>query len=353
MLFTVTYREKDGAKVEVEIEAANRSDCFAQCKARGIAPLGVRVGGSGARVASSNRRGLFLTVAILCTAVIGGGAWWWFATHPAGAPYPAPASQKHPSTERPAKQVVAKPPKVVQEDTPTSQPVVPPAAVRATPRGTPIPDNVQPDEFGVLRYPGGLRWVDTNDLHIVKHPRKKQLFKHHSENSIAMILTLDPARMAPFLVGHRPKFGQRFVEDFKASLYDETPPSEDDTEEDREVRKAVMDVKREMAEALKRGEDIAKIMNDAQDELDRLVSYRDTLVKQLKEIRLDEKYTDEDVESFTAAANKMLKSQGMQELRTPNLTYRQTMLQRRRERMNGNSENEGENGKPVNVESQK
>ena len=203
---------------------------------------------------------------------------------------------------------------------------------RLSDKGTPIPDNVQPDERGVLRYPGGLRWVDTNDLHVVKHPRKKQLFKHHSENSIATILTLEPEKMAPFLVGRRPRFGKRFVDDFKASLFEEAEFPDDDTSEEREIRNMVLEVKKELKSALDRGEDIAQMMNDAQDELDRLVSYRDTLMKQLKEIKLDDQYSDDDVHDFITAANQMLKSQGLQELATPNLTYRQFMLQRRRER---------------------
>ena len=80
-------------------------------------------------------------------------------------------------------------------------------------------------------------------------------------------------------------------------------------------------------------EDIAKMMNDAQEELDRLVTFHDTLMKQLREIKADEKYTDNDVRDFTEAANQMLKGQGLKELATPNLTYRQFMLQRRRERL--------------------
>lgn len=215
---------------------------------------------------------------------------------------------------------------------PTVQPKMEKSVRRMSAKGTSIPDNVQPDERGVLRYPGGLRWVDTNDINMVRHPRKKQLFKHHSENSIATLLTLEPEKMAPFLVGRRPKFGQRFVDDFKASFYDEPTFPNDDTPEEREIRNMVLDVKKELKEALDRGENIAQMMNDAQNELDRLVSYRDTLTKQLKEIKLDGQYSDDDVHDFITAANQMLKSRGLQELATPNLTYRQFMLQRRRER---------------------
>lgn len=213
-------------------------------------------------------------------------------------------------------------------------------AVRRTAKGTIIPDRVQPDKNGVLRYPGGLRWVDTNNLDIVRHPEPKRLFAHHSENSIAQILTLDPNKMCPYLVGHRPKFGQRFVDDFKASLNEPENYPETDSEEDREVRRMVYETKKEMAAALRRGEDIAKMMNDAQDELDQMVRYKDTFVKQLREIRDDEKYTDADVEDFMKAANALLKSKGLKELANPKLTLRQARLARIRE-MKANQEQQG------------
>ena len=82
MTFAVTYREKSGAKAEVEIEAANRAACFAQCKARGIVPLGVREGRAkrvGGQDGPSPVRKLFtirfyLFVAIAALAAI--AAWW-------------------------------------------------------------------------------------------------------------------------------------------------------------------------------------------------------------------------------------------------------------------------------------
>ena len=354
MNFTVTYRDRNGALREESVEAADRAACMAECRSRGIAPVKIaegkganrrRDGGvpshgrDGVRPSRNGRRltGKAAVLAAVAIAVVGGVAWWWCGH----------AGRVTPPVEKPK----VEKPKAEKRANPAPKPSpaatnAPTRAARVSARGTPIPDDVKPDASGVLRHPGGLRWVDTNDLHVVKHPRKKRLFKHHSENSIATILTLDPDRMAPFLVGRRPKFGKRFVDDFKASLHDEAVFPDDDTEDEREVRKAVIEVKREMAEALNRGEDIAKMMNDAQDELDRLVSYRDTLMKQLKQIKLDEKYTDQDVADFTAAANQMLKEQGLKELRTPNLTYRQMMLQRRRERMDLKNEG-GEGAQPT------
>jgi len=44
MTFTVTYRGADGAVVTEAVEAASRRECFAQMKARGITPMGVKEG---------------------------------------------------------------------------------------------------------------------------------------------------------------------------------------------------------------------------------------------------------------------------------------------------------------------
>lgn len=327
MTWRVTYRSINGKTALITLDADSRPELFKVLESKGISAIRIEEG-AGSAAQSKIRVSPAFTLSFLgAAAIIVVGLGFWFALSNDGETEQA---ENDTSLKRTIKTM---PSPVASTNVAAVVPDKPEKPVRKSAKGTPIPDNVQPDERGVLRYPGGLRWVDTNDLHIVKHPRKKQLFKHHSENSIATILTLEPEKMAPFLVGRRPKFGQRFVDDFKASLYDEPEFPDDDTPEERAVREEVLAVKKEMADALKRGEDIAKMMNDAQDELDRLVTFHDTLMKQLKEIKLDEKYSDNDVRYFTAAANQMLKDQGLKELSTPNLTYRQFMLQRRRERM--------------------
>ena len=44
MTFTVKYRTSNGSIAEKDVEAANRADCFAKCKAQGIVPIGVSDG---------------------------------------------------------------------------------------------------------------------------------------------------------------------------------------------------------------------------------------------------------------------------------------------------------------------
>ena len=57
MRFTVTYREKDGSRAETVIDAASRTDCVAECRQRGITPMGIQEGGSGKRAASPKANG--------------------------------------------------------------------------------------------------------------------------------------------------------------------------------------------------------------------------------------------------------------------------------------------------------
>ena len=330
MNWSVTYRAKNGGQTVDVFEAESREALFKVLSSKGITAIRIAEGRAQQkrprRTTGNHSVVRVLTWACVGVVIVAGGVFVARCLCVENGERPTSTLSKK------VKRIVEVSPSAAPVSR-TTQPEPERTAGRLSAKGTPIPDNVQPDEHGVLRYPGGLRWVDTNDLHMVKHPRKKQLFKHHSENSIATILTLEPEKMAPFLVGRRPKFGKRFVDDFKASLYEDSEFPDDDTPEEREIRNMVLDVKKELKAALDRGEDIAQMMNDAQDELDRLVSYRDTLTKQLEEVRLDEKYSDDDVQDFITAANQMLKSQGLKELSTPNLAYRQFILQRRRERL--------------------
>ena len=89
MTFTVTYRGRDGALADEAVEAANRAECVAECKRRGIAPTSIREGRSGKSAASPNGRApspsapLIGKVAILAAVVlvVAGVAWWWFGRH--------------------------------------------------------------------------------------------------------------------------------------------------------------------------------------------------------------------------------------------------------------------------------
>ena len=226
----------------------------------------------------------------------------------------------------------------IAEATPDIAPVVqesreepPQDNVRRTAKGTPIPDNVHPDARGIMRYPNGQRWADPNDLHIVKHPEKRKLFTRTCDNQLAIMLTLDPSKMAPFLIGQRRPYGDKFIKEFNDSLFDKYEPDPNDTEEEATIRQMVMETRTELKAAMDRGEDIAKIMNNTQEELDRLCQYQEDLKRELKAIQYDESVSDEEFEDYVSAANKMLEKQGLSGLTMPSILTRQARIQKMKE----------------------
>lgn len=77
MQFTVKYRAKDGSIAEKAIEAANRSECLAKCKAQGIVPMSV---GAGAKSKEVQAKGFSFGVkgvvlGLIVASVIGVGIW--------------------------------------------------------------------------------------------------------------------------------------------------------------------------------------------------------------------------------------------------------------------------------------
>jgi hypothetical protein len=326
--WTATYRDKNGSKTSVIIEAEDRVGVFAELKKRGISAISVAEGASnkksrkavGGGVSPKGRVFIAAAVAVL---IAGVAAWWMW-----------PEQEKKVGEKGESKkQMEAAPVQSIKVKAEPKAEVNPEKPKRLTKKGTPIPDRVQKDARGVYRYPNGQRWVDPNDLNIVKHPKPRLLFKNTSENQIAVLLRLDPTRMAPFLIGRRLPYGERFVKDFVKSL-DETPVVYDknDTPEEAALRQAVIETKAELKAAMDRGEDIAKIMNDTQKELDRLCQYHNDLKKMVKEAVDNPEFTDKDVEDYVTAANEMLKKQGLNGLTMPNLVNRQARLLMMKER---------------------
>ena len=86
MVFSVKYRDNSGALCEKSVEAANRSECLARCKADGIAPMSVRECGFSSQSAKkttkkNDSRGeyrngrLRIAACLALVAVVAGGIW--------------------------------------------------------------------------------------------------------------------------------------------------------------------------------------------------------------------------------------------------------------------------------------
>ena len=328
MNWSVTYRAKDGSQAVDVFEAESREALFKMLADKGISAIRVQEGQMRQkRPSRANRSRPFpRAVAWGCVGLVVAAGAYFVATRLGNNGEGEPTPRAVDKSQRIAEAV----PEIVAA-TPTVQTEPEKPAVRTTAKGTPIPDNVQPDERGIMRYPNGQRWVDPNDLHIVKHPQKRKLFKRTCDNQLAIMLTLDPTKMAPFLIGKRRPYGDSFIKDFHESLYDKYEADPDDSEEEKAVRQMVIETRAELKAAMDRGEDIAKLMNDTQDELDRLCQYQDALKKELQAIQYDESVSDEDFEDFVKAANLMLEKQGLKGLTMPHIITRQARIKKMKE----------------------
>lgn len=168
-------------------------------------------------------------------------------------------------------------------------------------------------------------------VYFLEHPVKQsfketppsyKIFKHMSENDIASLLVVEPGDF--FL--RKPFYDENFDRDFKKSLEEKIEFSDDDTEEQRELKQAVMETKKDFAERMKAGESPSDIMNAAVDQMYELGVYKEQLQGLLNEYHADETFSDKDIEDFITAANEMLQKRGASPLQMPNFTMRQAKL---------------------------
>ena len=85
MVFSVKYRDSSGAVCEKAVEAANRTDCFAKCKAQGIVPIAVesdsavaKKSGKGSAFATGSKpKPLDMRFVLVAVALVAAGAVVW------------------------------------------------------------------------------------------------------------------------------------------------------------------------------------------------------------------------------------------------------------------------------------
>lgn len=319
MTFTVTYREKDGTRAEIEIEAANRAACLSECKARGITPMGVREGRSRRAVGASPKQKLFtlrfyLFVAIAAIAAI--ALWWWLGGRG--------------ETARPAEKPAIARPSREPRSVPTSKS---PATVPQSPAPKAISTNAQPSDAvspsqATEENPPRKLTMAERGIRVAK-PRKElrpRRFKYNAEEHIAFFLETEPGDI---VFGEIP-YGPKFVEDFKASLLEPVAVLPDDSEDVRQLKRSVQEMKEELKAKMDAGEDIAKIMRDARRQLVELGNYRTSLEDELKRIARGGEFNEEEFGKFVGAANKMLEAKGLSPIQPTRMMYKMLELKARR-----------------------
>lgn len=175
------------------------------------------------------------------------------------------------------------------------------------------PDKVYRDERGVLRYKKGDGRVPHSDeemekyvIHHTVYDTGLPQFKHNCEMEIAVLLTLEPGQM---IFGDIER-NRMWKEEFMRSIVDPTEVTKDDTDEDKEIKKAVEATKKDLVERMKAGEDIGEILDDARSEMRRLATYKDELLAIAREAAEGVETIDE-VNTHLEAVNKMLEDKGL------------------------------------------
>ena len=266
-------------------------------------------------------RPLFLAVgALVAVAVVGVVVWM-----ASGKPSAPVADEGKKDAKKPSTIAVAKP-----TAKPSKQEVAVEEPAYRTNRWGEVVKRQKPetyrDERGVLRYKNGNGRVPNPDD--FKNPTRISTrgnmheFKHPVENEIAALIMTQPGEP---IVGE-PDYSN-MKQDFVNALLDKIEIGEDDSELDRELKLNVEEMKKELAERVKNGEDIVEIFKEARRELRASAEYRNSLGELVQEQLYNPEISDEDLASTIKAANKMLEAKGIEPIgETRFLKVRNRML---------------------------
>lgn len=305
--FAVTYRDKDGKQGVIQVAAEDRAEVFAELEKRGIFAIRVEEAKGKAKprkpapvAKASVRLGLakgLATGLVVAAAAIGV---FWFLTK-----NKAPATDE-PVTQKPAKIVQATPAPAATVEKPKQEKPI-------DPKEDYDHEKLYRDKAGVLRYKNGnaRAYDSTRPKTVVKlntDPAiKKSIFTNRAENEIERFLTVRPGQT---LFGTR-RYDKYFENEFKKSL--ETPIiiSEDDSPYVKEVKQAMIDAKLEICGRMRNGETLASILEETRSELTRLAQYKRNLQHEIMKATENPEFTEQDLEDYISAANKMLETKGI------------------------------------------
>lgn len=207
----------------------------------------------------------------------------------------------------------------VSEKQPESRQPAPPSPPPPPP---PQPDNdvgkVVRDAFGrefkieAVVAPRGPR---QNGVEII---RDRRLFASNAENALDGIVNQD---MGDRFLGDFDE--KQFEKEFLLAIPNKIEITEEDNEDEARRKMEMIDMKKDLFEAYKRGESIGEIVKNARDEINRAADLRDNLIAELVEIKKSQA-TDQEIEDYYAAANKMLAEKGVRPLYSP-ATIRQKL----------------------------
>ncbi len=331
MTFTVTYRKPDGSLAKEVVEAADRAAAMAACRERGIVPRSVAEGGRAVSPASRLPPWAKGAVAGLLVVVVALVAWFFLASK-TQVPIAKPAPKKSDPVKSETKPHRSISPKTNDTAAVTAPKEEDEGLGWRTNRWGEVVRRKKPETYkdarGVLRYvKGNARVPNPEDRkHAVRMPERRNIpvFKHPSESEIATLLTTDSGEQ---LFGGI-VYDASFEQDFLAALKEPVEYSEDDSEQDRVVKAAVEEAKKELAERVRKGEKIGDILRQEREEIQRLAAYRQSLQGLVMDAVEDSSLSDSDVNDYFKAANQMLMDNGIEPIHVGRLMKKREKILR-------------------------
>lgn len=168
--------------------------------------------------------------------------------------------------------------------------------------------------------PGKLArwWLDhrppagyTNDSTRTRAKQGYEIFEHRCDNSLAFLLTVRPGDTIVGDAGYDRWFTRAFLESLKTPII----VTKDDTPEQAALKRLVIETKADLKGRLDAGEDIAQIMSETRRELQKLSALKSDLRRELYAMKRDGTMTEENMQDYVDAANKMLADKGIAPLK--------------------------------------
>lgn len=300
MHWSVTYRAKDGRQAVEVFEADSREALFKVLADKGITAIRIEQGTNkrpqkrASKSSPKATKGIIAGVVVVALAIC---AWYFLANNT--------RSGEQGTGDKPKKES-----KIVEvKPSISTRPVEPKPE---PPKEVPYWERESPEG---LTFRQKMKWnihhrppaAYTNNTSQTEPRPAYAIFDTRSDNSIAALLTVPPGTAA---VGD-PEYELWFTRDFLKSL--ETPiiVTKDDTPEEAQLKRDMIATKIDLKARYDAGEDIALIMKNTREELQRLSLYKTEIESAFREMASKPGLTEQDIDDFIESANIILDSKGI------------------------------------------
>lgn len=288
--FTVQYRDKNGAKAEAEYEASDRSALFKMLSAKNITPVRVvdgRLAKKKGAKSGSAVRGILAGLIV----VVGALAAFYFLVPSNSGDEPKQNVKKQ--ERKPNARVTSKPAK----DSGAAVKQGKPSAAPGKDAPTALPGDARPDSAET----GGDAPAQEEEK-----PKPRRIFKHGTDQLIWLAVFASNGASIPPLPHMTKTDTDRFIESLGTPI--EIDP--DEPEHIQQMKKAVDEVRRDVAELLAKnpGEELMTVLNNHREEFNGRLNLHADAQKEYN--RFLEEGDAEGAEEYRLQANELLAEYG-------------------------------------------